>query len=502
MNSPSSRGALTLGVLAAHQCFSTHDAKIMAYRFTFSKKYHRLHFGNDFVLETVQILQKTTMPRTKERDPEKAKHNKKRKVSEIAEPVAQSETSDVESSPKPATKDASPSPPPTTDRPSKKRKSSLASEIEVDITLPEPPSKKALRRLKKGKPLPPSKSGADSDADAESGTAADGTPKPAKPEVEKRSEHGIWIGNLPWSVTKDILKKFFVENSNIEDAIITRIHMPSPDDGKPANRVSTAPTWKKQNNKGFAYVDFSTADAVTEAVGLSEELLQGRRVLIKNAKSFDGRPMKSKDEEKKDGKEPSKRIFIGNLRFDATEENVKEHFEQCGPIEHIMIATFEDSGKCKGYGWITFQTLEAAEQAVKGWVPVQEEQDESESDLDSDSDSSDSDSDNATPPKHVAAPATKKPTNRRHFIDKIAGRPIRREFAEPAQVRYKKRYGKDGTKYKNAGGEGGADGEAPAQDRERKPRAKVTTEYEPLGTSYAPRLTGAIRKPEGKKVVF
>ena len=50
---------------------------------------------------------------------------------------------------------------PSQEPPSKKRKGSVE-EIEVDVTAPEPPSKKALRRLKKGKPLPPSKSGAES----------------------------------------------------------------------------------------------------------------------------------------------------------------------------------------------------------------------------------------------------------------------------------------------------------------------------------------------------
>lgn len=409
-------------------------------------------------------------------------------------------------------------------RPSKKRKSAVPEgEIEVDVKAPEPPSKKELRRLKKGKSIPKSKIEApaaeDSDVEEtvtvvnEDGTTTTTVTKKEKPSIEKRSEHGIWIGNLPFSVQEEHLRKFFTDNTTIEDKQITRVHMPAPDDGKPANRVQALPAWKKRYNEGWAYVDFTNPHAVRDAVALSEKLLQGRNVLIKSNKSFDGRPMKAKDSSGHEivgGKEPSKRIFIGNLRFDANEENIKEHFEQCGEIDEIMIATFEDSGKCKGYGWITFHELKAAEAAVRGWIEIEEEPEE-----DSESSSSDADSDDEVDPEEALlalektkAKPTKKPRVRRRYIDKIATRPIRREFAEPAQVRYKKRYGKDGTKNKLAAAAASNDGPGavvsgdsePAQERTRKPKAEK--EYESLGTSYAPRLTGAIRKPEGKKVVF
>lgn len=44
-------------------------------------------------------------------------------------------------------------------------------------------------------------------------------------------------------------------------------------------------------NKGFAYVDFESEQEVDEAVKLSESGLDGRRLLIKNAKSYEGRPV-------------------------------------------------------------------------------------------------------------------------------------------------------------------------------------------------------------------
>ncbi|KAF8865128.1 hypothetical protein BDZ45DRAFT_796933 [Acephala macrosclerotiorum] len=364
-------------------------------------------------------------------------------------------------------------------RPSKKRKASVP-EIEVDITLPEPPSKKALRALKKGKPLPPSKSGAESTPEPE--------PKKAKKaEVEKRSEHGVWIGNLPFHVSKEVLRAWLVENSDITEEMITRVHMPGPNDAMSANKVEDKRKFKKvENNKGFAYVDFSTAEGVKEAVELSEQLLSGRRLLIKNNKSFEGRPEKTKEETRKEGKPPSKKVFIGNLAYDVTEDSLKEHFSKCGPIAICMVASFEDSGKCKGYGWVTFEELEGAQNAVNGFVRIEEEaSDASEFEDDSDSDASES------------KPKAKKTKLRKWWVNKIKGRPLRAEFAEDAQVRYKKRYGKDGSKNTGAGAAEGASGEKSEVSGPYKP-SKVVEHRQP----YAARLTGGIVESKGTKVTF
>src|SRR5579862_5424547 len=284
----------------------------------------------------------------------------------------------------PSNEDAVPSPPASLAR-KRKRESRPIEEIEVDITAPEPPSKKALRRAKKGKPIASTtskstKGGAHvSDADSEGEKRL------------KRSDHGIWIGNLPFTFTKADLRKFLIENSSTTDDQITRVHLPSPN-GPGAASVGRK---LKPQNKGFAYVDFSTEAVLEEALKLSETLISGRRVLIKNAKSFEGRPEKASDSTSaggfgtaKSGKPPSKKIFVGNLAFDTTEEDLREHFGRCGEVKAVFIATLEDSGKCKGFAWVEFEDLEAAEAAVRGWVkvPIQEDKEEEDDAVEDDSD--------------------------------------------------------------------------------------------------------------------
>ncbi|TAQ89423.1 hypothetical protein B7494_g2256 [Chlorociboria aeruginascens] len=346
--------------------------------------------------------------------------------------------------------------------PTKKHKASVE-EIEVDINAPEPLSKKALRALKKGKPLPPSKSGAESTPELEKNVKTE-------KEREKRSEYGVWIGNLPWTVSQEELQTFLVERSGISKEMITRVNMPGPNDKTPANKVHEQKSGKKVHNKGFAYVDFSNEVAVIQAVGLSEQLLSGRRLLIKNHKSFEGRPMKT-NEDNKNGIPPSKKVFMGNLSFDTTEESIKEHFVKCGSIESVKVATFEDSGKCKGYAWVVFEDLEAAKNAVRGHVLIEDTDDDSQSESKGD---------------------VSKPKKTKWFLNNIKGRPLRIEFAEDAQVRYKKRYGKDGTKRANVepSGDTAMENEAPSVKN---------VEYR---TPYAARLIGGIIESKGKKVTF
>jgi RNA recognition motif-containing protein len=360
----------------------------------------------------------------------------------------------------------------------KKRKLQDGPELEIDVDAPEPVSKKALRKAKKNK-----------ESDAVDGETTKTKSKSSKPETQdleteaaqgKRSEYGVWIGNLSFTVTKEELRMFFTANADIPESKITRIHLPSGPEkfGRP-------------QNKGFAYVDFANKKTLQEAIGLSEQLMTGRRVLIKDAKSYEGRPSKSEREDNaagaaaKLGHPPSKRLFVGNLSFDVTKENLEENFSKCGTVSNVHMATFQDSGKCKGYAWVEFEELAAAEAAVRGFVLVKEDDGEED-------DPSDSDSDSATEKKSKKL----KPKMRRVWVNQLMGRRMRMEFAEDASTRYKKRFGKDAPK----------DGPAITEEGEskEKPRYKKRNDIDESRYSKetVQKLSGGIVESQGQKVTF
>jgi RNA recognition motif-containing protein len=54
-----------------------------------------------------------------------------------------------------------------------------------------------------------------------------------------------------------------------------------------------------------------------------------------------------------------KKMFVGNLPQDATEESVQELFSEYGTVRSIKLVTDVFSGKCKGFGFIEMEGHEA-----------------------------------------------------------------------------------------------------------------------------------------------
>src|SRR5205823_6510289 len=48
----------------------------------------------------------------------------------------------------------------------------------------------------------------------------------------------------------------------------------------------------------------------------------------------------------------SKRIFVGNLSFQATESEITQAFQQYGPVESVSLITDRETGRSKGFGFV------------------------------------------------------------------------------------------------------------------------------------------------------
>ena len=59
-----------------------------------------------------------------------------------------------------------------------------------------------------------------------------------------------------------------------------------------------------------------------------------------------------------------KKVFIGNLSYKSTKENIEIFFKSCESIKLIDIAKQED-GKSKGFCFVEFETKEGANEALK-----------------------------------------------------------------------------------------------------------------------------------------
>lgn len=60
----------------------------------------------------------------------------------------------------------------------------------------------------------------------------------------------------------------------------------------------------------------------------------------------------------------SKKLYVGNISFKATSENIKELFSTIGEVESVNIITDSHSGQPKGFGFVEMTTEEDAQKAI------------------------------------------------------------------------------------------------------------------------------------------
>jgi cold-inducible RNA-binding protein len=59
-----------------------------------------------------------------------------------------------------------------------------------------------------------------------------------------------------------------------------------------------------------------------------------------------------------------KNIFVGNLDFGATEDDVRALFEPYGSVEKVSIMTDRDTGRSRGFAFVEMTNANEADQAI------------------------------------------------------------------------------------------------------------------------------------------
>ncbi|XP_052763570.1 RNA-binding protein 24-B-like isoform X2 [Mya arenaria] len=64
------------------------------------------------------------------------------------------------------------------------------------------------------------------------------------------------------------------------------------------------------------------------------------------------------------------KIFVGGLPYHTTDKSLREFFDKFGDIEEAVVITDRQTGKSRGYGFVTMANREAAEKACKDPNPI------------------------------------------------------------------------------------------------------------------------------------
>lgn len=60
----------------------------------------------------------------------------------------------------------------------------------------------------------------------------------------------------------------------------------------------------------------------------------------------------------------SQNLFVGSLAYATTDDTLKAHFEQIGPVASARVITDRDSGRSKGFGFVEMENDDDNQKAV------------------------------------------------------------------------------------------------------------------------------------------
>jgi len=173
---------------------------------------------------------------------------------------------------------------------------------------------------------------------------------PAVEEKPKHSDAGegsrVYIGNLSFNVGKEDVADFFKEVGTVTD-----VYFLSKDDG---------------SFRGSGFVSFEESDAGNKALEYYDRELLGRPIKVELAKAR-GEKRENNRQEKGPSEKPDNCtvVFVGNLSFNSTEQDVYDYFSECGTIKEVRLPTEKETGRPMGYAFVEFEESESTDKAME-----------------------------------------------------------------------------------------------------------------------------------------
>jgi len=119
-------------------------------------------------------------------------------------------------------------------------------------------------------------------------------------------------------------------------------------------------TDEQGNSRGYGFVHFETEEAANEAIA------KVNGMLLNEKKVFVGRFVPRSERERMMGDRARlfTNVYVKNFGDELDDDKLKEMFEAYGKITSARVMS-DPSGKSKGFGFVSFESPEAAEEAVK-----------------------------------------------------------------------------------------------------------------------------------------
>ena len=60
----------------------------------------------------------------------------------------------------------------------------------------------------------------------------------------------------------------------------------------------------------------------------------------------------------------ARRLYVGNLSFATTSDDLRALFEQCGPVKSVQVLTDRETGRSRGFGFVEMVDSADADAAI------------------------------------------------------------------------------------------------------------------------------------------
>ncbi|XP_035913176.1 RNA-binding protein 39-like [Anopheles stephensi] len=122
---------------------------------------------------------------------------------------------------------------------------------------------------------------------------------------------------------------------------------------------------KTKRFKGIAYIEFKDPESVALALGLSGQKLLGIPISVQHTQAEKNRMASQPPAAPPKNPSGPMRLYVGSLHFNITEDMLNGIFEPFGKIDNIQLIMDADTGRSKGYGFITFHNADDAKKALE-----------------------------------------------------------------------------------------------------------------------------------------
>ncbi|XP_005184003.1 RNA-binding protein 34 [Musca domestica] len=169
-----------------------------------------------------------------------------------------------------------------------------------------------------------------------------------KPRDPAQEDATVFVGNLPVTTKRVQLIKLFKKYGPVNS-----IRMRTA-----AGQILYKHKMRKASGALNAYVVLQSKTAAEKALELNGTEFKGMHLRVtKSSLKHSASAQESKEEAKRT-------IFVGNLKYTATEESLRETFSSCGEIEYVRCIR-EGTKGCKGVAYVRFKTADAVGLALE-----------------------------------------------------------------------------------------------------------------------------------------